>query len=188
MNLKKILLVLVISLSLQGCIPLLVGGAAATAAVLIVHDKRSTPQKEADSQLQSTIEKKLDSPLFKDQCHLIVNVFNSNVLLAGQAPSKELKLEIERIVLTTPGINKLYNEIIIEAPNSTLTRMSDEWINTKIRLNINNDKSLKKVALNIVTENGVVYLMGNPTRTQSQSIVRIVRKTSGVQRVVTMFN
>lgn len=180
---RKIIIILCTTLALQGCIPILVGGAAA-ATVIYVHDQRSTPQKQADENLQRTIEKKLSAPIFQHQCHLVVSVFNGRVLLAGQAPSKELRLQAQRIALTASGISKLYNEITIEAPNSTLSRVNDSWISTKIRLDLMNSPPLKSATLQVITSDGVVYLMGEATPAQAKQAIAIIRSIAGVQKVV----
>lgn len=181
--LKKTIVILGTALLLQGCVPIIVGGAAA-ATVIYVHDQRSTPQKRADENLQEAIEKKLKAPIFQHQCHLVVSVFNGRVLLAGQAPSKELSLQAQRIALTTPGIAKLYNEISIEAPNSTLSRVNDSWISTKIRLDLMNSPPLQSATLQVITSDGVVYLMGEATPAQTKQAIAITRSIAGVQKVV----
>ena len=151
MPIKKLSLILLTFLLLQGCVPLVIGGAA-TATYFIIHDRRKSSTKKADEKLQSTVEQKLNQdPRFQNECHTVVSTFRGTVLLAGQCPNKELQKQAGRIVSTAPGIVRLYNEITIEAPNSTLTRASDEWITTKIQLSLHNQNSLKNAEFQIVT-------------------------------------
>ncbi len=182
--LRKFIVIICAALLLQGCIPLLIGGAAAAVTVIYIHDQRTTPQKKADNNLQALIEKKLSAPIFQHQAHIIVSVYNNRVLLAGQTPSAELRTEAQRIALTAPGITKLYNQITIEAPNSTLSRVNDNWISTKIRLELMNKSELDSATLQVVTSDGVVYLMGEATPAQAKLAINIIRHISGVQKVV----
>lgn len=187
---KKLVCIILASIYLQGCVPLVIGGAAAaTAAVIIVNDHRSSPTKKSDAKIQKAINTKIQSMSeLHNNCHIIVTVFAGSVLLTGQAPTLELKNKAERIASSTPGILHLYNQIQLEAPSSELTRVSDYWITTKINTVLMRDKSLSTAQIEVLTQNGTVYLLGTATQTQTTEIVKQVRKISGVQRIVEMLN
>jgi osmotically-inducible protein OsmY len=191
MNIKKISVLCLTLLALQGCVPILLGGAvvAATATYVVMNDHRSPSTKRTDTLLQKTIEQKLNADTaFKQKCHLIVSVFRGTVLLTGQCPNNNLKLQAQRIAASASGISQLYNEINIEAPNSSLTRMSDDWISTKIRFALHKISFLQSAEYQIVTENGVVYVMGKMTQPQAKALVNAVRDVDGVQKVVKMIS
>ena len=187
---KKIISLILIALCLEGCVPLIVGGAAAAAATLvIINDHRSSPTKKADKKLQALITNKIQSMSeLHGQCHILVTVFQGSVLLTGQAPTLALKQKAQNIATSVHGIIRLYDQIEIAAPNSELNRMSDYWITTKINTLLLRDKSLNTAQIEVLTENGTVYLLGTATETQSNTIIAKVRGISGVQKIVKMLN
>lgn len=187
MSFKKIMLLLSTVLLLQGCVPIIIGGTVA-ATYLIVHSTRTTKAQRADQQLQKNIKQRLNRALpIKKQCHIVVSAFQNTVLLVGQCPSGTLKRQAQQITAATPQINRFYNEINIDAPNSSLNRASDDWISTKIRLDLHHQKSLASADYQIITENSVVFIMGSMTKAQAKTLVRVVRNVSGVEKVVKVF-
>ena len=186
--LKKFCVIFIVTNLLTGCIPLAIGGVAAvTVAVIYLHDQRTTTEKDTDAQLRQQVERKLNAPVFRQECHIVVNVFNGYVLLAGQAPTKDLKIEAQRIALTTHGILKLYNQIQIAPPISPTARAKDYWISTRIKIELMKNKSLQTAQLTIITEDGTVYLMGAATTDQITTATDIVSKIAGVKQVVQVF-
>jgi osmotically-inducible protein OsmY len=181
---KKGLLCVVLMFGLSACVPIIVGGAVA-ATVYVVHDSRTPADRKVDAHIQEAIQDKLNAISdVKTRCHIVVSVFHGNVLLAGQAPTDDLRAQIQKAVSDVAGIVRLYNEIQIEAPNSKLTRMSDSWISTKVRYKIKRDKTLQDPAVQLITENGTVYLMGQVQPGDADKIAVLASKVSGVQQVV----
>lgn len=179
------------TLCLQGCVPLVIigAGAATAAAIVVLNDHRSSPTKNADQRIQATIIDELQlNEAIRENCHIIVTVFAGNVLLTGQAPTMTLKNKAERIAASVPGILRLYNEVDIAAPNSQLNRVSDYWITTKINTLLLRDKALETAQIQVLTENGIVYLLGTATHTQTSIIIEKIREISGVQKIVKMLN
>lgn len=151
-KLKSITLVL-LSIFSTGCVVAVVAGAAAG----MVYDRRSVATMEADARLFHVIHKKIVSnPQFSDS-HLVVTSFNRVVLLAGQTPTTVLKNSAERIARSTPGVNRVYNEISVQQAIPLTQRTKDSWITSQVRSAMLTKKGLASGSIRIVTENRVVF-------------------------------
>lgn len=185
---RNLLVILAIAFSLQGCI-FVVGAAAGAAGVAVVYDHRKLEQIMDDQKITNAIVDKIraDQELYTEKTHIDVTTFNHVVLLTGQTPTPALRQKVDAIAHSVQGVNRIYNEVIIKGPSSTLTRTSDSWITTKIKTQMLATKGLKSGTIKVVTENGSVYLMGIVTHDQADMAVEIARQVSGVQRVVKIF-
>lgn len=181
------ILVMSLALSLQGC-AVAVGAAAGAAAVAVVYDHRAFQNGVEDTKLANKIADAIRKmPSLRNECHIEVTVFNRVVLLTGQCPSQEWRQDAEQIASSVPGIARIYNQITIQGPTSSLTRTSDSWITTKIKSQMLATEDLKSSSIKVVTENGDVFLMGIVKRQQAEVAVDIARQVSGVQKVLKIF-
>lgn len=186
---KRLLLIISLAFSLQGCI-FVVGAAAGAAAIAAVYDHRPVEDTIHDTKTMNAIVNRLHkNRILRDECHIDVTVFNNVVLLTGQAPKQEWREQAEELVKSVDGNARVYNQITIQGPTSSLTRTSDSWITAKIKSQMLASEDLKtnSSSIKVVTENGVVYLMGIVTRQQADIAVDIARQVSGVQKVIKIF-
>ena len=122
-----------------------------------------------------------------DNAHLVIVSYNGYVLIAGQVPTQALKDQATRVVKEVRGVRRIYNELEIAAPSSGMTRTSDTWITSKVKSFMLASSDIQGNRVKVVTENGVVYLMGLATRDEAERIAAEAADTSGVQRVVKLF-
>ncbi len=122
-----------------------------------------------------------------DQAHLVVVSYNVFVLLAGQVSSEELKSKATEVVRKIREVRRIYNEMEVAAPSSAMTRSSDTWITTKVKSWLLGSSEIEGTRVKVVTENGVVYLMGLATSEEADRIADKAASISGVQRVVKLF-
>lgn len=185
---RNILLFIAIAFSLQGCI-FVVGAAAGAAGVASVYDHRKIEQISRDQKIGNDIYNaiKADPELNHPSTHIDITCFNKVVLLTGETISPDLRKKAEMIARNTANVQRVYNEIAIQAPPSSLTRASDSWITAKIKTQMLATKGLASGSIKVVTENGNVYLMGMVSHDQADMAVEIARKVSGVQRVMKIF-
>jgi osmotically-inducible protein OsmY len=113
-------------------------------------------------------------------------VFNHEMLLVGQALSESSKMKAEELVKSTPGITKVYNQITIKEPSGALATISDSTLTSNIKTRLLATKDLKSSQFKVVSEDGVVYLMGLTSREQAEKAIKIIQDSSGVKRVVTL--
>ena len=184
---KKAICLIALSLSLQGCI-FVVGAAAGAAAVSAVYDHRKLEQVHHDNRMNNKVIDAINiTPNLKENAHITVTTFNKIVLLTGEATTAEERQKAEDAAHTAPDVTKVYNEVTVKGPTSTLSRASDSWITTKIKTQMLATKGLQSGSIKVVTENGAVYLMGMVTRDQADISVNIARQVAGVQKVVKIF-
>ena len=171
---------------LNGCAAVAVTGVAAGATVAA--DKRTTGTVIEDQM----IELKASEAIFSDKelresTHVNVTSFNTVVLVTGEAPTEELRDRIIEIVRNIEKVTSVHNEITIAAPSSFMSRSSDSVITSKVKAKLVADKTASALDTKVVTEKGVVYLMGLLPREKADAATEIARTTGGVQKVVRLF-
>lgn len=187
---KKILIALSISISaltLQACVPILVGSAAAGSALYVKTDEGfKSFYSDTDITNQAIAKLKADSNINQNS-RIIVTTKNGTVLLVGEVSSPDQRTEAEQAIQSVPGIQRVYNAITVSGPISSLTLSSDSWITAKIKSQMTVTKNFPGRDIKVITENGVVYLLGNVTQDQGNTAANIARQVTGVQKVVKLF-
>jgi len=188
---RAILLIVLASLSLgllQGCATAVVGGAAAGASV--VHDRRSAGTILDDKTITIKIMNELlNQPELREHSNLSASAYNHLVLLTGQAESAAYRSQFEQIAASTPMVKRTVNEVQI-GPNATLAEQSkDSWITSKAKIELFDVKipGFDPTRVKVITEKGVIYLMGMVTPEEANAVVEKVRYLSGVRKVVRVF-
>ena len=122
-----------------------------------------------------------------DSSHVSCISYNSALLLVGQVPSEAMKALATEIVQRIDGVLRIYNELEIGPETTVRRRAEDTWISTKTKTNLlaNSDTPGRRVK--VVTENGVVYLMGLVSEEEAARIALIASEVSGTKRVVKLF-
>ncbi len=185
-NLKFILLLIIPIMILQGCATAVVTGGAT--GVALVHDRRSTGSIIDDQ----GIEFKASYALFTnkeiyDQSHINITSYNGIVLLTGETLTEELKQKVTAKIKAIPKVRRIHNELIIAAPSALPSRSSDTWITSKIKTKLTTTKGIDPFYIKVVTEHGIVYLMGMVSHAEAAKAVDITATSAGVQRVVKIF-
>lgn len=144
-----------------------------------------------DDELIETITKinlsKGSSPLKANASAIGVTSFNGRVLLIGQVPSEETKLEAQQIAGQVKNVKEVYNELTIAGPTSAIALANDAWLTAKVKSILLANENVDGGRVKVVTENGTVYLMGLVSQAEADNIVNVVRTVSGVQRIIKIF-
>ena len=119
--------------------------------------------------------------------HINITSYNTAVLITGESPLDEMRQEVISLVTAVEKVTHVYNEITIAAPSSMVSRSGDVYITTKVKTKLFADKILNGLTIKIVTEKGVVYLMGIVNHQEAEIATNIARETGGVQKVVKLF-
>jgi osmotically-inducible protein OsmY len=186
---KILLLISLTGSLLYGCAAAVVGGAATGASA--VHDRRTVGTFIDDE----GIELKARLAIFNDkelnsQIHINIVSINGVVLLVGQAPTEAMRQKAAEIVSTVPKVRLIHNEMSVAAPNSYLTRSSDSLITAKVKakmFSIDGQENFDPTRVKIVTENGIVYLMGILSHSEADTVTDAARQVGGVQKIVKLF-
>ena len=188
--LKTFFAVFITTLLLNGCAPLVLGGATAT-GVNIAHDRRTIGTYIDDE----GIELKAVAAIHREkglsqQIHVNIISVNGVALLVGQAPTATLRERVGTIVQGLPKVRLVHNEVTIAAPNSLMTRSSDSIITTKVKarlIGIKGFDDLDPTRVKVVTENGTVFLMGILYQAEADAVTQRASHVGGVQKVVKLF-
>ena len=180
--LRAVLLALCVP-ALQGC-ELAVLGAAGGVAYSIAEDRRSSGVQYDDESIQLRAQSRI-SDRFGDKTHVTVSSFNRMALLTGEVPDDGTRAEIAKIVEGVPSVRAITNEIQISPPTPRGSRITDEYISSKVKAQLIGKAN--PIYIKVVTEAGVVYLMGVVTEQEAADAVEIARTTSGVRKVVKIF-
>ena len=119
--------------------------------------------------------------------HIVVTSYNGIVLLAGQTPRADLKEKAAQVANGVQGVKKLHNELQVLQPTSALARSNDALITSKIKTLMLADSKVPSAKVKVVTENGIVYLMGLVTRAEGAAATNVASGASGVQKIVTLY-
>ena len=119
--------------------------------------------------------------------HIVTSSYNGIVLIAGQTPRAELKDRAGQAARSVQGVRKVHNELQIMEPTSLLVRSNDTLITSKIKTLMLADASVSSARIKVITENGVVFLLGIVTRAEGASATNVVANASGVQKIVKLF-
>ena len=169
--------------ALSACAPLVLGGAAVTALVAV--DRRTSGAQIEDEAIELKGATRLRE--FGDRAHINITSYNRQVLLTGEVPTEQAKQHAEQIVSRIENVKGIVNELAVLPPSTLGQRSSDALITAKIKASFVDEKDLYVGAFRIVTERGVVYLMGRVTQHEADKATQLARTVSGVQRVVRIF-
>ena len=169
---------------LAGCFPLVVGGVAVGS--LMVADRRTAGTQVEDEGIELQTVNRIYKEL-GDQPHVNVTSYNRVVLLSGEVPRADLLAAVEGMAKASGNVRSVVNELVV-APNSTLSqRSSDTFITGKVRASLVDAKDLSASAFKVVTERGVVYLLGTVSEREARRATSIARGVDGVRKVVRVF-
>lgn len=170
--------------SLSACAPLIVGGAVMTGVVAT--DRRTTGTQLEDQ----TIEIKVASAVRQDmggRIHLNVLSFNRQVLLTGEVLTAADKERAELLARSQENVVAVVNDLAV-MPISTLVQRSRDVVTTgRVKAAFVDAKDLQVNAIKVVTERGIVYLMGRVTPREAKRATDIARGMGGVAKVVRVF-
>ncbi len=161
-----------------------------TGCAAFTNDPRvRTPGTIFDDQvIESMIKREIkNSNAAFDSAHLVAVSYNGIVLLAGQVESETLKAEAQQAAERINKARRVHNELEVSGPISYVARTADSWLTTKVKTRLLASKQTEANKVKVVTENGVVYLMGLLPRAEADSAVEVARLVYGVQKIVKVF-
>ncbi len=181
----RLILVLLIALSaLQSCAPLIVAGVAG--GVLVADDRRKTGVVVDDQSIELKA-RRLFSEEFGQKAHINITSYNWQVLLTGEAPTEEMRARAEALVKDIEKVKRVINEVRVAGPSSIGTRSADSLTTTKVKSRFVGENRFRANHVKVVTEAGVVYLMGIVSKQEAEDAAEIASTTGGVQKVVKLF-
>ena len=175
------------SVALTGCAPLVIGVVAAGTAV-VATDRRSTGTQIDDKAIQVRVANELTEALKGNDIHISVNSFERRVLLTGEVPSEALKSEAGAVAARSKDVRLVSNELVIAPPSTFSERTDDNALGARVRAAFVNTKEIAFNSVDIVTERRTIYLMGRVTQKEGDVAAHVASRVSGVKQVVKLFD
>lgn len=169
----------------QGCAPAVIGAGGLMAASSL-EDRRTVGTQLDDDGIESRAKARIAERI-GERAHVNVTAFNRAVLLTGEAWDAATRAEIEKLVAEVPNVRSVTNEIQVAGLSSVGSRANDTALTAKVKGRFMNVKGLNPLHVKVVTEAGVVYLLGLVTETEADTATELARTTGGVRKVVKVF-
>jgi osmotically-inducible protein OsmY len=180
-----VLLSLVAVLLLAGCPAAIIGGGAV--AYGTIEDRRTSGTMIDDDSIETRISRGVRER-YGENTHVNVTSFNRSVLLTGEVPEEARRAEVEKLAQGSGNVRNIANELQVGAPSSLGARANDSYITTKVKGRLLDSNKVNPIHVKVVTEAGVVYLMGIVTEQEAADAVDVARNTGGVVKVVRIFD
>ncbi len=168
----------------SGCAPIVIGGAVA--AVAMTEDRRSTGVFIDDENIENRATLKVKSR-FGSQVHINITSYNLHVLISGEVGSEALKQQVEEEVRSTGKITRIHNELVVGPLAGVLAVSNDTRLTALVKTRFLEANRFQINHVKVVTEAGVVFLMGIVRRAEADAASQLASTTSGVRSVVRLF-
>jgi len=170
--------------TLGGCAAVLVGGAVGTAVV--VTDRRTAGTQLEDQNIELKALTRIRETV-GERGHLNVTSYNRQALITGEVSSEADRSAVEQAIARIEGVRSTVNELAVMGSTSMTARSNDTILTSKVKASFIDAKDLHANAVKVVTERGVVYLMGRVTEREANRFADVARSVNGVQKVVKVF-
>jgi osmotically-inducible protein OsmY len=171
---------------LGGCAAVVVGGVIA-GTVMVASDRRTSGSQLNDEGIELRAINRLKEK-FGERGNFSVTSYNGRVLLTGEVAGNTDKLAAEQLVFQIENVKLVVNELTVAGSTSTLQeRTNDTLITSRVKTGLIEARDLPSNAFKVVTERGVVYLMGRVTQREAERGTEIARSVGGVVKVVRSF-
>jgi osmotically-inducible protein OsmY len=91
------------------------------------------------------------------------------------------------VVRSIPDVRTVFNETVVSGVTSLTSDSNDVAITTQVKTRMLQDDHVPSIKVKVVTEAGVVYLMGLVTRPEGEAAAKVASTTGGVTKVVKLF-
>jgi osmotically-inducible protein OsmY len=170
---------------LGACAPLMVGGAV-VGTTLVAIDRRTSGIQLEDQNIELKAGPRARTAAGGDAAHINVTSYNRLVLLTGEVPTEAARRAAEQAVSQVENVRSIVNELAVAGVSSVTSRSNDAILTGRVKATFV-DGGLAAQAVKVVTERGVVHLMGRVTERESERATQAARRVPGVQKVVRVF-
>jgi len=180
--------VLVSALFLGGCAgaPFLL--TSGTTAAVVANDERSAGAFVEDQGIELKASFELNEKI-GGKANINVVSYNRRVLLTGQVPNEAVRAQMLDIINGIPNVRQVLDQTETLAPSSLVSRASDTALTARVKTALCGlqEDGFSCLDVKVVTEQGIVYLLGLTSKKIASVAVRETRSISGVKKVVTVF-
>lgn len=171
--------------ALSACAPALIGGAMVGGA-LMASDRRSPGTQVEDQGIELKAAARIRE-LTADRTNVNVTSYNRLVLLTGETPEAADRATVEQAVSRIEGVRAVVNELAVMGKTSLTARSNDAILTARVKAAFIDAVELSPQTVKVVTERGVVHLLGRVTEREAARAVEAARGVPGVSKVVRVF-
>jgi osmotically-inducible protein OsmY len=190
-NCRAVPTLLALALVLPGCAPVLIGGSMAGAGMAALYDRRPAQTLLDDQQIQLAARYALEHDLKTQAVASRVDVtsYNHTVLLTGQVEAEAHGRRVTERISRLPKVKQVINELTFGAALTFARQTEDMYLSSRAKLALTQITlpDFNAARVKVVTENGVVYLLGIVRPAEATAAAEQVRYLPGVRRVVKLF-
>ena len=174
-----------LSSMMSACSPLVVSGAM-VGGTLVALDRRTSGAQVEDEAIELKGALRVRE-VVSSGAHVNLTSYNRLVLITGEVPSADELKKVEQAVSRVENVRSVVNELAVAPASSLSTRSTDTVTTGRIKAAFIDTKDLQANTIKVVTERGIVYLLGRVTPRESKLAAEVVRGVPGVQKVVRVF-
>jgi len=190
--LKKLiflLALLITSLLLSSCSPIVQGATAVSAFASVSSDRRSAGEIIDDKALYMRLGNIIRDDEMLENAHLKFIVYGKTAVVAGEVPSKEAKDYLaKQLKQNAPIMKQLINEATVMPSIGYFSRTKDNIITLQIETLFQNQEVFHPTHVKVMTERQIVYLMGSVTKREAEHATNQAAKAKNVVKVVKLFD
>ncbi len=173
-----------LSMALTACVPMVIG--STVMGTLVATDRRTSGSQLEDEGIELRGINRMADQL-GDRAHVNITSYNRRVLLTGEVPSMADKQLVEQVMGRVENVLSVVNELTVMNKTTLMQRSSDTLLTGKVKAALVDAKDLYANAFKVITERGIIYLMGRVTSREADRATEIARSISGVKKVVRVF-
>lgn len=155
---------------------------------------RTIPERLIDEGIERVALKNLPNVaglenMSEQNLRVVIDSFRREVLLTGEVPNEQIKINIHNMIASMKDVTKVYNYLTVTpyAKGQTHT-MHENFLKSKIRARIISGRTVKTPQYKIVVRNDEVYVLGYLTPSQQNSILEAIGFTTGIQNAHLLTN
>ncbi|NIA72004.1 BON domain-containing protein [Pelagibius litoralis] len=175
----------VAALMLAGCSAAGVAVGAGAVGATAAQTEKGFRRSVADTEIRLAINDlwfQADEQMFRK---VNLQVQEQRVLLSGNVPRPEQRVEAVRLAWQAPGVREVINEIVVNDTSSLGNAARDSWISTQLETTLLFDKQVSSINYSIETVNQAIFIMGvAQSETELDRVVGHAKDISYVRRVV----
>jgi osmotically-inducible protein OsmY len=177
-------LMILLSLGLSACAPVMLAGFAGTA--MVASDRRTSGAQLEDETIELRGSARIRDAL-GERAHVNIASYNRQVLLTGEVATERDKQIVEGLLEKLENVKAVVNELSIMQPASLSSRSNDLLLSAKVKASLVDSRDLFANSFKVVAERGTVYVMGRITQREATSATNVIRNVNGVNKVVRLF-
>lgn len=170
---------------LSACTPVGVAVGAGAAVGVAAAEERGLGGAIDDTKIRAQINRlwfEHDVAMFQK---VGLTVTEGRVLLTGNVPSPEARVDAVRLAWQAGGVREVLNEVEVNDRSGFIDYGRDVLVANTLRSKLLFDKEIRNINYSVDVVNGTVYLMGiAQNEAELERVVGHARETSNVKRVV----